>query len=375
MKKHKKWIALIAAFLFALIFGSSLNAKPINNRAVVIGMAIDAVDEGGVEITAQILMTKGTEDKSLEGKEISAIGDTVAGALSQISISTSMDVSLAHCNLIILGGKMLEKNAYYPLDYLMRNAYLSENAMLVGTMEKAKDVLSSEIAFSTITSFYAQRALETQDDYIDVAQRTIKSFAVDQKSYTGANYLTLIEKIPLDKTSIETASSQDDSKSEQSEYYFNMEKTAIFSNGKMVGILSPQQTVGLNAVKKSVSQGSIELKAENHIIDLYIADFKASSELVDKSPTLSIMVDITALLKEINIEDGYVDSLEISLSAKEKEQAVQYLEDAIHSCFDYSKSLGVDIFDISGKMYRLHKIKNTAITDCKIITDINLEIE
>ncbi len=375
MNKHKKWLALVAAFVFALIFGSSLNAKPINNRAVVVGMAIDKAESGEVEITAQILMTKSSSDKSLEGKEISAIGDTVAGAFSQISISTSMDVSLAHCNLIVLGKGILEHNAFYPLDYLMRNAYLSENAMLVGTMGKAKDILKTEIAFSKISSFYAQRALETQDDYLDVAQRTIKSFAVDQKGYSSSNYLTLIEKLPLSTSSIETSTSNEEQTENKPEYYFNMEKTAVFKGYDMVGILTSQETLGLNAVKKSVSQGSIEIKTEDRTIDLYIADFSASNKLAENQPVLTITADITAILKEINQDKGYVDSLVLSLTDEEKKAAEKYLDDAIHACFLKCQSLGVDIFDITGKMYRSYNATNVNLDDCKIITDINLEME
>ncbi len=378
MHKYKKWLAIAIGFLLALILGSSLNAKPINNRAVVVGMAIDTAEQGGIEITAQILITEAGEDKTLTGKEISAVGDTVAGAFSEISISTSMDVSLAHCNLIILGGGILESNAFYPLDYLMRNSYLSENAMLVGTTDKAKDILSTKIAFSQLTSFYAQRALETQDDYIDVAQRTIKSFAVDQKSHLEGNYLTLIEKLPLSTPSVETSSgeSEQNSTEKQPEYYFNMEKTAVFLGSKMVGILSGKETVGLNVVRKEVSQGSIELVGDNgRTIDLYVVDFESKTKITDHQPILHISASLTAILKEINLPNDYIESLELELSPSEIEQANQYVESAVKECFYKCKSLGVDIYDISGKMYRKYGIDDVSIADCDITVDVELEIE
>ncbi len=378
MKKHKKWLAIAIGFLLALILGSSLNAKPINNRAVVVGMAIDTADQGGIEITAQILITEAGADKTLSGKEISAVGDSVAGAFSEISISTSMDVSLAHCNLIILGGGILQSNAFYPLDYLMRNSYLSENAMLVGTTDKAKDILSTKIAFSQLTSFYAQRALETQDDYLDVAQRTIKSFAVDQKSHLAGNYLTLIEKHPLTEPSIETSSGQEEQSGQgkEPEYYFNMEKTAVFCGTEMVGILSSKETVGLNAVRKAASQGSIEIIGDdNRIIDLYVVDFKTDTTIKDKKPTLHIKSSLTAILKEINIPDGYIESLELELSPAEIAKANDYLESAIKDCFYKCRDLGVDIYDISGKMHRKYGIDNVAVEDCDITIEIDLEIE
>ncbi len=378
MQKRKKWLYIALGFILALILGSSLNSKPINNRAVVVGMAIDTADSGGIEITAQILITEAGADKTLSGKEISAIGDTVAGAFSEISISTSMDVSLAHCNLIILGGGILKTNAFYPLDYLMRNSYLSENAMLVGTTDKAKDILSAKTAFSQLTSFYAQRALETQDDYLDVAQRTIKSFAVDQKSHLEGNYLTLIEKLPLETPSIETSSGEEgqNSTEKEPEYYFNMEKTAVFLGSKMVGILSGKETVGLNAVRKKVSQGSIELVGDGgRVIDLYVVDFKSDASIRDRKPVLEIKTSLTAILKEINVPDGYIGSLELELSPKELEQANRYIEDAINECFSKCKALGVDIYDISGKMYRKYGIDGIAVADCDVTVDVQLEIE
>lgn len=374
MKRRKKWIAFGLAFIIALFMGTAINATPISSRAVVVGIAVDKSGEL-LEITAQILVTSGSSAGKPQSKEVAAKADTVSGALSQIAENTSMIVSLAHCNLVILGREILEDNAVYPLDYLVRNAYLSENALLIGTLGKASEILKTKVAFSELASLYAQRAVESLAKFDCVAERSIKEFVVDEKKYNKSNYLMIIERVPLETVDVvQTAGGEEDGRGggqesggDKREYYFNMRETALFYDSRMVGILNETETVGLNLVKKDVSAGTLHIAGDNgEQIEVYIVSAAAEKEFDEDTRTMKVDIEMKVNVKEINAAKSILPRADGVLSESELKRGEQTLVDSVTACYEKAKSAGVDIFDITAALYRMYKIADFSVENTDI---------
>lgn len=385
MKRWKKWTAFALAFIAALILGGTINATPIVSRAVVVGIAIDRSGEL-LEVTAQVLVTSGSTAGKPQSKEISAKAPTVSGALSQIAENTSMVVSLAHCNLVILGKEILEYNAVYPLDYLIRNAYLSENALLIGTLGKASEILKTKVAFSELASLYAQRAIESLTKYDSVAERTIKEFVVDEKKYNKSNYLMVIERVPLEKVDVVPTAGGDDTQGggqsgqggqgEEQEYYFNLRETALFYDSKMVGLLDETETVGLNLVSKEVKAGTLNIKGDDgEEIEVYIVNASAKKEFDKDSRTMKVSIEMKVNVKEINADHSILSKDDGKLSETELARGEKTLVDAVTSCYEKAKAVGVDIFDITASLYRKYKIDDFDVNRTSLTAEAKIIVE
>lgn len=379
MKRNYKWLAILGAFLIAFYMGSTIDVAPINNRAIVVGMAIDSAD-GDLEISAQILMTTASETNESGSKMISARSKTVAAALAQIAEYTSMQLSLAHCNFLVLGEELLKTNAFSALDYLVRNAYLSENALLTGAVGSAKEVLSSTVAFDQMSSFYAQRTLDTHADYDDVAVMTVKKFASERKKRNPSNYLTLIERLPLEKDSSETVTDENASPSAggegETEYYYSMTRTAVFLGDSMLGILEENETSGLNFALDEVNHGSIEFRGkDNRLIDLYIVKSSTSAVYDRDSSSVRYDVSISAILKEVESPSGLNEEFVITITDEEKKIAEAQVANNILSCYRKCLDLGIDIFDVSGAMYRLHRKEKTELSYDSVSVNVNIDVQ
>lgn len=382
MKRWKKWVAFGLAFIVALFMGTAINATPISSRAVVVGIAIDKSGEL-LEITAQILVTSGSSAGKPQSKEVAAKADTVSGALSQIAENTSMIVSLAHCNLVILGKDILEDNAVYPLDYLIRNAYLSENALLIGTLGKASEILKTKVAFSELASLYAQRAVESLANFDSVAERSIKEFVVDEKKYNKSNYLMIIERVPLETVDIvQTAGGEDsqgggqESSGDEQEYYFNMRETALFYDSKMVGILNETETVGLNLVKKEVSAGTLHIEGDNgEQIEVYIVGTSADKEFDKDTRTMKVSIEMKVNIKEINATHSILPRADGVLSETELKRGEQTLIDSVVACYEKAKTAGVDVFDITTSLYRMYKSTDFSVGNTGIEVEAKIIVE
>lgn len=384
MKRWKKWVAFAAAFVIALILGGTVNATPIASRAVVVGIAIDGNEEL-LEVTAQVLVTSGSTAGKPQSKEISAKAPTVSGALSQIAENTSMVVSLAHCNLVILGKEILETNAVYPIDYLIRNAYLSENALLIGTLGKASEILKTKVAFSELASLYAQRAIESLTKYDSVAERTIKEFVVDEKKYNKSNYLMIIERVPLETVDIVETAGGDDTQggggstggqADEQEYYFNLRETALFYDSKMVGILDETETVGLNLVSKEIKAGTLNIKGDNgEEIEVYIVGASAKKEFDKDTRAMKVRIEMNVNVKEINAGQSLLPRGESVLSETEIARGEKSLTDAVVSCYEKAKAVGVDIFDITASLYRKYKIEDFDVSETSLTAEAKIIVE
>lgn len=382
MKRWKKWIAFGLAFVIALFMGTAINATPISSRAVVVGIAVDKSGDL-LEITAQILVTSGSSAGKPQSKEVAARADTVSGALSQIAENTSMIVSLAHCNLVILGREILEENAVYPLDYLVRNAYLSENALLIGTLGKASEILRTKVAFSELASLYAQRAVESLAAFDSVAERSIKEFVVDEKKYNKSNYLMIIERVPLETVdTVQTAGGEDGGQGggqegqDKQEYYFNMRETALFYDSKMVGILNETETVGLNLVKKEVSAGTLHIEGDNgEQIEVYIVGASADKEFDKDTRTMKVSIEMKVNVKEINATHSILPRADGVLSETELKRGEQTLIDSVIACYEKAKSAGVDIFDITTSLYRKYKTTDFSVENTSVEVEAKIIVE
>lgn len=383
MKRWKKWVAFGLAFIIALFMGTAINATPISSRAVVVGIAVDKSEEL-LEITAQILVTSGSSAGKPQSKEVAAKAATVSGALSQIAENTSMIVSLAHCNLVILGKEILEDNAVYPLDYLVRNAYLSENALIIGTLGKASEILKTKVAFSELASLYAQRAMESLANFDSVAERSIKEFVVDEKKYNKSNYLMIIERVPLETVDVvPTAGGEDSSQGggqesggDKQEYYFNMRETAIFYDSKMVGLLSETETIGLNLVKKEVSAGTLHIVGDNgEQIEVYIVGESADKEFDNDTRTMKVNIEMKVNVKEINATHSILPRADGVLSETELKRGEQTLIDSVVACYEKAKSAGVDIFDITTSLYRMYKSTDFSVDNTNIEVKAKIIVE
>lgn len=353
MKRAYKWVAF--AVCFALIMLMGVKVVPLQDRAIVVGLAIDADDEG-YSVAAQILMPSDDDSKS-SGYIISeARSETLSGALTKISEQSNLIVAMSHCNLVILGKGVIDRGAYYSLDYLVRNAYLSENALLLAAEGSAADILSAKTAYSETSSFYIQRALMEFGYFNDRTVRTIREFIVSHYTYNKANWLPVVTKRVAQSeenpgTSGGGTESPEGGGDEQ--YVFDFRATAIFRDGKYRFTLSEEGTAGLAYVNSVIEEGSVTVtdSSSGEIYNCYIVRSSAKKSFDPRSLTATVEVKIKLILKEVLSEsDTYApEDVEPSdgVSALISEKIVSDITEAFERC----RAEGVDIFDIYGGFY------------------------
>ena len=266
MKRWVKWTVFAVAFAVILLFG--IESVPISDRAIVIGLAVDR-EEDAYMVSAQILMASSGQDQSTSSGVVSVEYPTLSGALNEISKQTGMLVTLSHCNLVILGPSVLDGYAQKTLDYLSRNAYLSENALLVTSESSAREVLSAKGAYAQTTAFFMQQPLISDGQYQDIVYRTIKEYRADFSTFNGANRLPVVRPVPAEPP---MESGGQGGGGEDPAYVFDLSQTAILIKERYVFTANRTETAGLNYAEPEIQRGGLYLEGDaGEAIELYIA--------------------------------------------------------------------------------------------------------
>lgn len=341
-----KWTAALVGLV--IFFGFGIRSVPIGERAIVLGIAIDKA-EGLYEVTTQILVSSGSDQSGNGSALITVKHETLSGAFTDIGRTSSTGVALSHCNIVILGKSVLENDAYAVTDYFTRNTYLSENALLAGA-DNAKEILESKVAFSELSSFYAQRILASFNDYKDVARRTIKDYIVSYYSHNGANWLPYITRIETQKPDTESQNQKGD----EPVYVFDATGLSIIKKDSLVTVYDKDSSFAINCVKGSMDTGSMHIEGDNgEIIELYIIRIKASSDYDPEKMLMENKLKFRMLIKEIIPGDtGYAGQEKRRLSESELKRLERDISDKIKKLYDDAASHGVDIYDVYGGMYR-----------------------
>ncbi len=348
MKKvlTNKFLLLIAIFALFFFFGSITNTLTLNNRAIVVGIALDQKDDK-VQIACQSLVAgqSGSDKVSNNTYAVTqAEGRTLGEAIQKIVVDSAEFVSFAHCNSIIIGKDMANSgNLYEALEELLLNSKIMENTSLVYYDGTASDVLLEKIGINLMTSFAVQRMISANEDYYDTVKCTIKDYLSGVRDGGGAVIL------PEVKEGIKVEESSQEEKSGEKKVLLSLRTGACLNKTSVVGLLSDEEVISYNFVKKQFKDGMISVKAgENY----------EGMEFENKTSSISCKIEKGAPIAECKIEltladmkyvNGY-DRDQTVVSLVEKEYSAKIKSD-VESLYQRFATLDVDVFGLYQTFY------------------------
>lgn len=353
MKRQYKWIAFVIAFILMLLLGVKIT--PLSERAIVAGLGIDC--EGDVfTVSAQILLPSSDDSKTSGIVVSSAEGKTVAEAIAKISSESSMLVATSHCNLVLLGENVIQDKAYVALDYLVRNSYISENALLLTTEGKAKDILSAKTAYSETTSFYIQRELLVYGNYKEAVRRNIKEYLDSYYTYNSANWLTKVSKVETEKPQSTSSTSSSGSSGgggeEDKVYFFDFAKCAIIKGNDYVFDGTEDIISGINFVNAKLEKGDIVVTSGNVSYCFYIIKSQGKLKYEPENYHCKAEIKLHLIMKEvISPEPIYFTVSDVEPPPEVDALVKEYVSNTVLSAFNECKSRDVDIFNLYGGFY------------------------
>ena len=345
-RKKIQWIKAAACVFLILLLGGCWNSRELDTLAIVMGVGIDQSKKSAdkVQVTAQIVKPGEMGLEKSGGRaggdafwNLEGIGDTVFGAIMDLSSKSSRELFFPHNKMIIFGRDIAEKGVLDYVDYFARDPGNRNTVYILVSDKTAEEVLNVKPELEQIPA-------DTISEMVKVeADASSRELTVELSDF--------IDRIMSDTTA-PVAPMVEISK-ENDKAIVRMSGTAVFKQGKMVGELNQDQSRGLMWVLGEVRKGVIEVKDRNDdllAMEIINATSKITPEIKDGK--MKIKVDIA---EEGNIAEqtGSEDLYDLSVVAfLENKIATAILGEVLDS-IDKARKLDADIFGF-GEILRKH---------------------
>lgn len=398
--KRAKFLLLSVFILLTLFFSNNFGLIDVEKTSIITAIAID-FEQNEYILTAQVAVPEATDANTENQKaQLSGKGKTVGEALKDLGDTSGWFPKLAFCNLIILGNKLGNENVIKLLDYFAKTLRVQDSALVALAENTAKEILSLSTPLDNISSFAVQKILlKTPQFGGDVAPSDIKTFVSGYYSQNKSGYMPLIKVISADNGSGDEGQKSDNSSSSggmqqnqksqgannESNNLFDARTTALFLNGKLVGKLSPEQTLTFNAFNQSITGTNIPIDDVqiNGVPYNYLLTVMNDSHSIKVKAT-DTNVNLTFDLKLFcKVGDVFAVDSEDSLSSNTPlpkpliEKTEKMLTDSVISLINKSVETGCDFFKIKEKLYRYNNSKYSQYKDdflSKLKVKINVSV-
>lgn len=342
-----KFVIIVVMLVVFLFFGSITNTLTLNNRAIVVGMALD-YEEGEIKVSCQTLVagSAGADKVSNNTYAVTTSrGKTLGEAVQKIIVDSAEYVSFAHCNSIIIGKEMASSGRLYEtLEELLLNSKIMENTTLVYVDGSAKEMITEKIAINLMTSFAIQRMVSSNKDYYDVVECTIK----DYLSITLNEGSVVV--MPEVKLGIEVEESSQESQSDSDKkVILSIRSGACLTKNNVVGLLSEEEVVIYNLVKKEFSDGMMTIDVNGKEIGMEFENKKSEINCIFDSDKPKADCKIEMTLADMNYVNDYQrDETVVQTVEKEYSQKVKENVEALYYRF---AEKNFDLFDLHKSLY------------------------
>jgi len=349
MRRAYKWIFTYLAAILFLLCGSFLPEEPLKSKAMVVAFGID-YNEDALDVSLQIL-TSGTEESGTDTRTVQSTGSTIGECVYTISERTGLAVTLTHCNVLLLGENLLNSpHVYAVMNYLVTNAYLSDNACVFGCEGSPRDILSSKVAFGENAGLFIREIVGLYDSYGDVCAKTLRQYVVDYHRLGNCNVIPYVTRFVADS---QIPSSSDLLLDQTQDCLFRLNSVVVLVKNTFIGVYPQEDALALNLLLRKIDKGQLNGTGDNgEKIAWYILknSCKLTYDLPEKKVTA--VLKISLLLKDVldySETDAFIDRTEVTDDEITRSCAV--LADSIQTFYKEMQTRNADVFGLQEGFY------------------------
>lgn len=354
----KLYVLLAAVLLFAF-FSNDFGLVDIQKTAIILAAGVDQT-ENGYAVTAQIAVPKGTERSSCGTSSVEVLGEgvTVSECISEIYSKTGWVPKLIFCNLVILGEDTAKQGVMDELDFFLRNEYMSDSCLVAVCEGKATDFLTLSSAIDDTTSLaISQLFSDAAEKSGKIIKSTLKEFAIGYYGKSNSGYMPFLRATNQQGGCTSNSSGPEGGSSsgagQNEKKIFSAEETAIFTEGKMVSLLSREETFAYNLLKGKIFAGTFNVEDEEKPVALSILKNDGGISLDMKgAPTAKLNAEITVRLYNSGIPSPIEDMVQSLPTDEAQQNAEKLLQDYVQSLWDNCIENHCDLFNLLRDLYR-----------------------
>lgn len=377
----EKILLFALALLTFLFFSNDFGLIDIQKTAIILSAGIDKGEEGGYTVNAEIAVAQASTGGSQTSEvTVTGEGETVAQAFRDINIKTGWYPKLSFCDLIVLGEDVAQENVFNVLGYFLRNEYMSDNCLLATCEGKASDILSTPIPIDGMTSIGLQKILANEaKEAGNISTINLKDFAVGYYSEHKSGYMPYIRKTEQSEGQKPPEGSQQaatdmreqvlpaaQTSDTSAQNLFDASLTAVFYEGKEVGVLDEGQSFAFNLVSNHIRLATVEVPYEGETYALGLKNIKGKIQfkMENNTPKLTIGLNADAQTTDSSRPESIEEVTQYLKVKPEILQAVKkILEESLLSAFEDCRAVNCDLFEVADKLQKYEKRYYNAYKD------------
>ena len=393
-KNTVRYYLLIALSLVFLFFTNDFGLTDVQKTAIVMAVGIDREEDTFI-VTSQIAIPESSKQgQSSKTVQLVSRGKTIAQAFEEINAKTGWYPKLIFCNLVVLGEKAAQANAFDALDFFLRDEYLSDNCYVATCHGLAKDILDTTALVDPSSSTAIQKVLSPHAERVGtVMPNTLKDFSIGYFSESKSGFLPVVQKQPQKEhvdgstgdsgggsnggggtSGTNSGNGTSGGEKPSDNPVFSAGETALFVNGKWVETLQNEETFALGAVLNKLRLAAYSVEREGRTCSLTIKQNDPKITLhanTEDNFTLKIEVSMFAGMLDFSKAQSLDKIADAGDVPKEYfTYAAKKLESEIRTTYEKCKAVGCDVFGVRERLIkyerrRFHKHENTAFQNTR----------
>ncbi len=344
----KKVLILLLLFLLT----GCWNYQELNSIAISTAIGVDKNDDGKYEVSTMIANSRKEQSSSKESESQSIIftgvGNTISEAFKDIDLYNPRRNYIGHVSVVVISDEVAKDGLNDILDFSARNPESTKRfQMVIAKNCKAKDILK---ILTPLETFSAQN-ISNNLKYSRDSQATSTAILYSDFIYN------LLEKgmNPILPSVILKGDKKDGAKDESLQQtvpdaFIKINNLALFKDYKLVGFASANESRGINLLKSTIEQLTVNIKIDNKYITFKLLDSKTKSKIkFNDKPIINVEIKGIATL----VEDNSNHSLTDQKVMKEIEKKInKKIEELANQGLEIAKKNNTDVFGYGNLIYK-----------------------
>ncbi|KMK76224.1 Ger(x)C family spore germination protein [Alkalihalobacillus pseudalcaliphilus] len=349
----RKFISLL---LTLLILSGCWNKQELNEIAISLALGIDKLEDSyrvTVQVVDPLQMSLKKNSERSPVIVVSEQADTIFSALRKMTQQTARRIYLSHIHLIVIDEETAKEGIHTILDLLIRDHEVRPDFQIVIAQDySALDVLSLITPLEVLPALDIYHSIQNSSkNTLNTVNYPIKDV---MKSLVKDGTSTVMTAISIKGDHVQ-GKTLDNTSSPVASTFFKIEKLAVFKKGKLVQMLSEENSQTYSFIKGEIENGILELNcpstSDKFVLEIIDSNTKLDTSLRNNEQVnITIKVDIDAKLGEIHCP---IDLKNTASITELNETTAKHLSEMIEkNVEDIQKNVQTDIFGFGELVHR-----------------------
>ncbi len=417
----KSPVLLVFALICVFILPRSINTMSIAFRsAIAVAVGINKNEQDKIVLQVAISVSSTTESLAENNKILSASGETVGEAFTNLNLMFGRFIKLGHTRFVMVGDKVSSENLAALLDRLIRTNKIRNTVQLIYCSSDIEEMFNVGVELKNSTGIKLSEIIcHQQPDSTTSINSNIDSFF---RGYLSPSGISKINAISLSKdytngigTSVDGGAKTSDSSGEensaesapseqsgqessggeqkQNSYISNKGQLAIYNSGKLEIVLSEQLSNGVNWLSKDYTQKNLLVKLDGLKnyggatinFDVISKHLELETFFYKNIPFVSAKIVVSLAIDEIVLKDGPKVSLSNDIVDENvKSEIGREIRKQISLANSLAKSTKLDVFEFNNIFYKHNywdyqnylstNSKQDVVENTQLSVDVDIEI-